>query len=54
MDSKTTTQHNKLMHLEDTMVMYEIYNAVTLEQLINTVHCIHKSTSSKEKLFTGQ
>ena len=35
MDSKTTIQHNKLMHLEVSMVMYGIYNAETLEKLIN-------------------
>ena len=48
MESKTTIQHNKLMHLEDSMVMYTIYNAETLEQLINTVHCIHNTTSSNK------
>ena len=53
MDSKTTIQHYKLMHLEDSMVMYRIYNAETLEQLINTVHHIHNTTSSNEKLFVG-
>ena len=50
MDSKTTIQHNKLMHLEDLMVMYGIYNAETLEKLINTVHCIHNNTLPNEKL----
>ena len=54
MDSKTAIHHNKLMHLEDSMVMYRIYNAETLEQLINTVHHIHNTTSSNEKLFAGQ
>ena len=34
--------------------MYDIYNAETLEQLINTVHLIHNTTSSNEKLFAGQ
>ena len=29
LDSKTTIQCNKLMHLEDLMVMYSIYNAET-------------------------
>ena len=53
MDSKTI-QHNKLLHLEDSVVMYSIYNAETLEQLINTVHCIHNTTTSNEKLFVGQ
>ena len=37
MGSKTTIQHNKLMHLEDSMVIYGIYNAEALEQLINTL-----------------
>ena len=54
MDSRTTIQHNKLMHLEDSIVMYGIYNAETLEQLRKTVHCIHKTTTSNEKLFVGQ
>ena len=39
------------MHLEDLMVMYGIYNAETLEKLVNTVHCIHNVTSPYEKLF---
>ena len=31
MDSKTTIQDNKLMYIGDSMVMYGIYNAETLE-----------------------
>ena len=32
-------QRNKLMHLENTLVMYGIYNAETLENLVkNTTH----------------
>ena len=42
------------MYLEGSMVMYGIYNAETLEKLINTVHHIHTYTSPHEKLFTGQ
>ena len=49
MDSEITIQHNKLMHLEDFMVMYGIYNAETLEKLINTVHHIHNFTSPNER-----
>ena len=41
MDNKATIQHNKLMQLENSMLMYGIYNAETLEKLINTVHNIH-------------
>ena len=47
-------QHNKLMRLDDTMLMYGVYNAETLEKLIKTVHEIHNATSSHEKLFAGE
>ena len=53
-NSKTTIQHNKLIQLENSMLMYGIYNAETLEKLIDTVHNIHKTTSSHERLFAGQ
>ena len=42
------------MKLDDTMLMYGIYNVETLEKLINTVCNIHKTTSSHEKLFAGE
>ena len=54
MYSKTTIQHNKLIQLENSMLMYGIYNAETLEKLINRVHFIHNTTSAHEKLFPGQ
>ena len=52
--SKTTIQCNKLIQLENSMLMYGIYNTETLEHLINIVHYIHNTTSSHEELFTGQ
>ena len=36
------------------MLMCGIYNVETLEKLINTVHDIHNTTSSHERLFLGQ
>ena len=54
MDSKTTFQCNKLIQLENSMLMYGDYNAEMLEKLINTVHHIHNTTSSHERLFAGQ
>ena len=51
MDRKTTIQCNKLMQLENSMLMYGSYNAETLEKLINTVHHIHNTTSSHERLL---
>ena len=42
------------MKLDNTMLMYGVYNAETLEKLIHTVHEIHNVTSSHEKLFAGE
>ena len=54
MDNEINVQHNKLLKLDNTMLMYGIYNAETLDKLINTVHNIHNVTSSHERLFTGE
>ena len=54
MDNKANIQHNKLMQLENSMLMYGIYNVESLEKLINTVHNIHNTISSHERLFAGQ
>ena len=54
MDSKTTIQCNTLIQLKNSVLIYGIYIAETLDQLINTVHDIHNTTSSNEKLFAGQ
>ena len=51
LEGKTKTQCSKLMHLETSMVMYGIYNAETLEKLLNTVHHLHNITTPYEKLF---
>ena len=54
MDDKANIQCNKLLKLENSMLMYGVYNAETLEKLINTVHNIHNTTSSHEILFEGK
>ena len=54
MDNEINIQCNKLLKLDNTMLMYHIYNAETLEKLIITVHEIHNVTSSHERLFTGE
>ena len=54
MNNQANTQHNKLMKLDETMLMYGIYNAETLEKLIRTLHEIHNTTLSHEKLFVGE
>ena len=42
------------MRLDDTMLMYGVYNAETLEKLIKTIHEIHNAIFSHEKLFPGE
>ena len=54
MNNQADIQCNKLIKLDNTILMYGIYNAETLEKLINTVQEIHNVTSSHEKLFTGE
>ena len=54
MNNQADIQHNKLIKLDNIMLMYGIYNAETLEKLINTVQDIHNVTSSHEKLFAGE
>ena len=54
MDNEINTQCNKLFKLDNTMLMYGLYNAETLEKLINTVHNIHNVKTSHERLFAGE
>ena len=54
MNNKADMQCNKMMHLENSMLMYGVYNAETLEKLIKTVRNIHNTTTSHERLFVGQ
>ena len=42
------------MHLESTLVMYRIYNAETLENLVKTVHVLHSRQALYESLFAGK
>ena len=54
MNNEVNFQCNKLLKLDNTMLMYGVYNAETLEKLINTVQDIHNVTSSHERLFAGE
>ena len=54
MSAKTDIQRNKHLHLEDTLVMYGVYSAETLEKLIKTVHMLHSRQSLYESLFVGK
>ena len=51
MESKVDIQCNRHIHLEDSMVMYGIFNAETLENLINMVHQTHNPKTLNEKII---
>ena len=53
MKEKADLQHNRVYHLEDTMIMYSKYNSDMLMDLINTVHHMQNLPSWKEEMFVG-
>ena len=41
------------MHLENSLIMYGVYNTETLEKLVKTVHILHSHQSLVGELFAG-
>ena len=54
MENKVNLQHNKLIHIEDSMVMYGIYNAEISEKLITTIDKIQNITTLNKRLFVSK
>ena len=54
LNSRTDIDHNRVYHLEDTMIMYGKSNSDTLMELVNTVHQIQNVTMWKGKLFVSE
>ena len=54
MNKKTNVQCNRIHHLEDTMIMYGVYNSDTLTDLIDTVHRMQNFTTWNQKTFAGK
>ena len=54
MNKKTDIQHNRIHHLEDTIIMYVVYNSDTLTDLIDTVHRMQNFTTWNKKTFAGK
>ena len=54
METKVDIQYNRLIHLEDSIVMYGVYNAETLQKLVKTLHEMHNTTPQNEQLFAGE
>ena len=53
-NERQNTEHNRIYHLEDTMIMYGKYNSDTLTNLVDMVYRMHNLTSLKERLFVGR
>ena len=54
LNSRTSIDHNRVYHLEDTMIMYGKYNPDTLMELVNTVHQMHNVTTWKEQILVSK
>ena len=54
MNGEADIQHNRLLKLGGTVLMYGMCNADTLEGLIGTVQEVHGVASSHERLFAGE
>ena len=53
-NSRSEIDHNRVYHLEDTMIMYGKYNLDTLMELVKTVHQMQNATTWKEKIFVSK
>ena len=51
---KSDIDHNRVYHLEDTIIMYGKYNSDTLMELVKTVHQMQNVTTWKEKVFVSK
>ena len=54
MNQKANIERNRVFHLEDSMIMYGVYNVDTLEKLIQMVHKMNNRSIWYEKLYAGQ
>ena len=54
MNKRSNMQHNHIHHLEDSMIMYGVYNSDTLKDLIDTVDRMQNFTTWNEKTFAGK
>ena len=54
LNSRANIDHNRVCHLEDTIIMYGKYSSDTLIELANTVHQMQNVTTWKEKIFVNE
>ena len=53
-DKLTNIQCNRIHHLEDTMIMYGVYNSDAVTDPTDTVHRMQNFTTWNEKTFAGK
>ena len=54
MNERNHIERNRIFHLEDSMIMYGIYNVDTLEKLIQMVHNMNNRSNWFEKMYAGK
>ena len=54
MENQVNLERNKIFHLEDSVIMYGIYNSEMIEKLIKTIQKIHNETTGNENLLVGK
>ena len=53
MSKRINIEQNRVFYLEDSMIMYGVYNVDTLEKLIQMVHKMNNRSVWYEKLYAG-
>ena len=53
-NKRINIERNTVFHLEDSMIMYGVYNVDTLEKLIQMVHKMNNRSVWYERLYAGQ
>ena len=53
MNKRVNIERNRVFHLEDSMIMYGVYNVDTLGKLIQVVHKMNNRSIWYEKLYAG-
>ena len=54
MNKRSNLQCNQIHHIEDSMIIYGVYNSDTLKDLIDTVHRMQNFMTWSEKTFAGK
>ena len=53
MNKRVNIERNRVFHLEDSMIVYGVYNVDMLEKLIYKVHQMNTKSVWLERLYAG-